>query len=76
MLIFVGLKISGEIPVKLGKSDISLKIRGVFPFIWSKTLDFVLLLGDNGNISPYNCFKSFLFKISGKFSPYEFSYSV
>ncbi len=36
-------KISGRIPVILGNSYISLKIKGVFPVIVFKSLDFVLI---------------------------------
>jgi hypothetical protein len=46
-------KINGEIPAILGNTHISLKIRGVFPLISSKSLDFVLFREINRNISAY-----------------------
>jgi hypothetical protein len=68
------MKNKGKIPSKLGNTHISLKIRGVFPLILSKSLDFVFFRAVNRNISAYIRFLSFLFIISRKFSAYEFSY--
>jgi hypothetical protein len=65
-----GLKIEGEISVKLGNMAISIKIRGVFTLICSKSFKFVLFKEDNGTFYPYFRLSSPLFEINGKFSLY------
>ncbi|EKN62359.1 hypothetical protein BABA_26236 [Neobacillus bataviensis LMG 21833] len=67
-------KRNGKIPAKLGNTHISLKIRGVFPFILSKSLDFVLFRAVNRNISAYILLKAFPIYINRKFSAYEFAH--